>query len=235
MSAQTESKPMRQIPLDLGSRSAMGREDFLIGPSNVGAVAWLDRWPDWPAPVLVINGPAASGKSHLAAVWRERAKAEAIRPEMLLSRSAEQIAQAGKHLLFDGLDLWLGEQEAERTLFHLYNILKEEKRSMLLTMRMTPSEVDFKIADLASRFRAAPVASIHTPDDDLLASIFVKLFHDRQLQVSAEVIHYMLPRMERSFAAARDIVERADRLALSEKRSISIPLMRRVLAEMQSD
>jgi hypothetical protein len=39
--------------------------------------------------------------------------------------------------------------------------------------------------------------------------------------------------MDRSFAAARDIVDRADRLALGEKRGISVPLMRQVLSTSQ--
>jgi chromosomal replication initiation ATPase DnaA len=50
--------------------------------------------------------------------------------------------------------------------------------------------------------------------------------------VSNDVISYLLPRMERSFAAARDIVMAADRRALAEKRAISVPLMRQVLADM---
>ncbi len=225
----------QQIPFDLPARSALARDDFLVTDSNRAAVDWIDRWPKWPAPLLIISGPAASGKSHLAAVWRERAGAEMIRPEMLVSRTAEQICAAGEHLLFDGLDPWLGEREAEATLFHIYNILKEEKRSMMVTMRMTATEVPFEIADLASRFRAAPLVEIRPPDDMLLGSVLIKLFADRQLIVSHDVIAYILPRMERSFAAARDLVERADRLALSQKRKITVPLMRDVLSAMQAE
>lgn len=223
----------QQIPLDLGSRSAMGREDFLIGPANQEAVGWLDRWPNWPAPMLVITGPAASGKSHLAAVWRDRARAEFIRPEMLLSRSAEQIAETANAIILDGLDPWLGEEQVETTLFHLYNLFREEQRQFLVTMRMAPASVDFAIADLSSRFRAAPVAPIHAPDDQLLGCLLIKLFYDRQLQVGEEVIQYILPRMERSFASAHDIVSTADHMALSQKRGISVPLMRQVFASLQ--
>ena len=53
--------------------------------------------------------------------------------------------------------------------------------------------------------------------------------------VGEGVIKYVLPRMERSFAAARDIVARADRRALSQKRGVSVPLMRTVLAELQDE
>lgn len=220
---------LEQLPLEFAARSAHGREDFLIGPCNRDAVNWIDRWPEWDAPMLVISGPAACGKSHLAAVWAQRSMAEYIRPEMLLSRSAEQLAGAGDHLVIDGLDPWLGDGDAETALFHLYNMFRETRRSFLIIMRMTPTQSDFALPDLASRFRAAPVAAIQPPDDMLLASVLIKLFSDRQLAVGNDVIKYLLPRMERSFAAARDIVAKADHLALAQKRGISVPLMRQVL------
>ena len=224
-----------QIPLDLGSLSAQGREDFLIAPSNQDAVAWIDKWPDWAAPTLTLQGAAASGKSHLAHIWSVQNQAINILPAKLLSDSAEDIASQGEHLMIDGLDPWLGDQQAETTLFHLYNILKEEGRSMLMTMRMAPAQIDFAIKDLASRIRAAPVATIHAPDDELLAAILVKMFSDRQINVSADSVQYILPRMERSFAAIRDVVTLADHMALSQKRPISIPLLRDVLVKMQEE
>ncbi len=224
-----------QIPFDLGSRHAFGRDDFQIGKSNAAAVGWIDRWPDWPAPVIILQGPAASGKSHLAAVWQERSSAKVINPEMLITKPAEELFDLGDALTLDGLDPWLGDRVAETTLFHLYNMLKEEQKTMMITMRMAPSMADFVLPDLASRFRAAPMVSIHAPDDMLLASVLIKLFSDRQLSVSNDVIAYLLPRMERSFAAARDIVESADRKALSEKRRISVPLMRKVLSDMMGN
>lgn len=228
-----QSRKIQQIPFDLGVRVAMGRDDFLIGRANGSAVGWLDRWPDWPAPALIIHGPAGSGKSHLAAVWREKSKAEIVRPEMLLSRTAEQIAESGHSIILDGLDPWLGDEQAERTLFHLYNLFKEERRTFLITMRMAPAETDFAIADLASRLRAAPLASIQPPDDELLAAVLIKLFHDRQLAVSEDLIRYVLPRMERSFAAAGVIAKAADQMALAQKRPVSVPLIRQVLADLQ--
>lgn len=225
----------QQIPFDLGHRSAYRREDFLIGPENRDAVSWIDRWPEWPAPVLVISGPAASGKTHLAAVWRDKTEAVTVRPDLLETYSAEKISGMGKHLVIDGIDPWLGAREAEETLFHLYNIFKEEQRSFMVTMRMAPAHMEFTLADLASRMRAAPVMTIQPPEDTLLASILIKLFTDRQLSVNNDVIRYILPRMERSFAAARDIVALADQIALAEKQKISLPLMRKVLDRAQGE
>ena len=219
-----------QIPLNLSCRSASGREDFLIGASNRSAVEWIDRWPDWPAPLLIISGPAGSGKSHLAAVWREQANAFDIKAKELFEYSAKELSEKGEALCIDGIDLAIGSREAETTLFHLYNIFKEEKRSFLVTTRLNITAADFQIPDLASRFRAAPVATIQSPDDMLLGSVLIKLFSDRQLKVGNDVIKYILPRMERSFAEAGLLVSKMDELALSQKRAVSIPLARDALA-----
>ena len=52
------------------------------------------------------------------------------------------------------------------------------------------------------------------PDDELIAALLVKLFADRKLSVSPDLISFLLLRMERSFAAAQDAVARLDRAAL---------------------
>ncbi len=224
----------KQIPFDLPARPAMGRDDFLIGPENKDAAGWIDKWPKWPAPVLILSGAAASGKTHLAAVWRDLSGADIVKGADLSKISADDIVKRSEHILIDGVDLWIGDRSSETVIFHLYNMFKEQGRSMLLTMRTTPASLEFSIPDLASRLRAAPVAMIHPPEDEFLAALLVKQFYDRQLQVGADVIRYVLPRMERSFAAVRDLVERADALALSEKRPVSVALMRHVLEDIYS-
>jgi len=220
----------QQIPLDLGHRTAMGREDFLIAPNNQDAVAWIDLWPEWPAPVLILYGPIASGKSHLAAVWRERSQSAYIAPKELNDSSVRELAQRSRHLIVEDADDLIGNIETEKGLFHLYNLFKEEKRTLLLTLQEPPIRRAFAVPDLASRLRAAPAVAIREPDDVLLGAVLVKLFNDRQIRVSEDVIKYILSHMERSFEAARVIVESADRKALTEKRAITVPLVREILS-----
>jgi len=222
--------PAQQIPLDLGHRTALGREDFLVAPCNQDAVGWVDRWPGWPAPALVLYGPAASGKTHLAAVWKNQAGSAWIEASALAGQDANELAARAEHLVIDQLDPWIGDRAAETTLFHLYNLMKERGSSLLITMRSAPGQIEFTVPDLSSRLRAAPAVSIQPPDETLLAALLVKLFADRQLNVGADVVAYILPRMERSFAAARDIVAQADHLALAEKKPVTIPLIRQILS-----
>lgn len=219
----------QQLPLDLGHRTAMGREDFLIAPGNQDAVAWIDLWPEWPAPALVLYGPIASGKSHLGAVWCDQSGALKIAANELDEKNMRDIAARATHLMIDDADMLIGDVGREKALFHLYNLFREEKRTLLLTMLDAPVRRAFALPDLASRLRAAPCVAIREPDDALLAAILVKLFSDRQLRVSSEVISYILPRIERSFDAARRLVQKLDEAALSSKSDLTIPFVRKYL------
>ena len=67
------------------------------------------------------------------------------------------------------------------------------------------------------------------PDDALLSAVLVKLFTDRQLRVSGEVVHWLTLHMERSFDAARRLVDQLDAAALAERRGITVALARGVL------
>ena len=92
----------RQLPLDLAHSEARSRDDLVVGPSNAQAVALVDRWPDWPAPVAVLAGPAGSGKSHLANVWREANGATALAPGLLGPQAAEAAGRGP--VLIDDVD-----------------------------------------------------------------------------------------------------------------------------------
>ncbi len=224
-----DQAPGRQIAFDLGHRTAMGRDDFLVAPGNQDAVAWIDLWPEWPAPVLVLYGPVASGKSHLCAVWGEKTGAACVKPGSLNDASIRQIADVAKHIILEDADDLIGNVEGEKGLFHLYNLFREEKRSILITLSEPPVRRAFAVPDLASRLRAAPAVAIREPDDFLLGAILVKLFNDRQLRVGADVVHYIVSHMERSFEEARRLVEEADKRALSEKRAVTVPLLKEIL------
>jgi chromosomal replication initiation ATPase DnaA len=225
----TKSSAYSQIPFDLGHRTAMGREDFLVSPGNEDAVAWIDLWPEWPAPALVLYGPVASGKSHLAAVWGERANAACVRPDALDDGSIRDIAASARHVILEDADNLIGKVEGEKGLFHLYNLFKEERRSILITLSEPPVRRAFALPDLASRLRAAPTVAIREPDEILLGAILVKLFNDRQLRVGEDVVRYILTHMERSFEEARRVVEAADARAMAEKRAVTVPLLKDII------
>ena len=221
----TQADLGRQSTFDWGVRPALGREDFLVAPCNEAAVAWLDRWPDWPGPALVIHGPPGSGKSHLAEVWRRRSGAEAIHAVAL-----DQAEAGGGHLAAGLVIDGVAGPPDERALLHAYNSVAERNGHLLLTALSPPARWPITLPDLVSRLRVAPAVAIGLPDDALLAALMLKLFADRQIAVAPEVPAYVVPRIERTFEAVARLVERLDRAALARGRPVTVPLVRTVLA-----
>ncbi len=218
-----------QLVLDLGHRPALGRADFLVSQCNADAVAWIDRWPDWPAPGLVIWGPAASGKSHLGQVWRARAAAPMITAADLDDREPPDLIGEHCDVYVDGADVVAGNPRRERAALHVYNMIAERGGHILFSSRTPPARWPLGLADLRSRLNALPVASIAPPDDAVLGAVLLKLFADRQLSVGVDVVQFAVTRMERSFEAAERLVAAVDRLALASQRRVTVPLLRDVL------
>jgi DnaA regulatory inactivator Hda len=218
-----------QLPFDLAPRLAHEREDFWVSESNSAAVGWIDKWPHWPAPALIIFGPPASGKTHLLQVWKKEAKAKELAIAQLTPETISRALGEARTVIIDDVSGVIGIRPAEEALLHLYNMLRERGGSLLVTAGAPPAEWNFVLPDLKSRLIAAPTVEVGSPDDALMAVVLTKLFSDRQIFVPQEVIQFMLTRMERSFLAMRQMVDRIDRRALSEKRPVTIPLVRELL------
>ena len=224
-----------QLTLDLGHRPALGMDDFLVTSCNREAVAWIDRWPDWPGPALAIHGPPGCGKTHLAHVFRARSAAKLIAPEALGRTEPDGLLGEARVCMLDDAGRVAGGSVGERALLHLYNVVAERQGHLLLAARKPPGRWPVGLPDLRSRLAAMPAVSVGAPDDALIGALLVKLFADRQLRVGQDVVAFLLTRMERSFDAARRMVAAIDETALAERRNITVPLVRDVLCHQDLD
>ncbi len=221
----------RQLVLDLPHRSALEAEDFFVSQSNSAAVQLVDQWPEWPHWAAVVVGPVGAGKSHLANVWRHRSNAMTVAASEL-SESIVGAFETQGALCVEDLDHGIADQTA---LFHLLNMAREHKLSILLTTRAAPGEMDIALPDLRSRLRALPVVEIAPPDEGLLKAVLVKLFADRQLSVEPQLIDYIAVRMERSMDGAACVVAEIDRLSLAMRRRVTRPVAQAALAGLSDN
>jgi chromosomal replication initiation ATPase DnaA len=206
-----------------------GSSDFLGSPSNAAALAAITRWPHWPDPVLIVVGPAGSGKTHLSHLWAGRAGARRLDRADLTNLLPEV---AAGHGVIDGADD-LALPEAE--FFHLLNLIRERRSSLLITARKPPDRWSLTTPDLLSRLRLAPCVEIETPDEALVRAVLVKLFDDRQLRVDATLIDYLALRLDRSLAAVGEVVATLDAAGLSSGRRITRTLAATLLGDLHLD
>lgn len=216
----------RQLPLDLGHGTGYSRDDLVVSPANAEAAALIDRWPDWPAPVVVLAGPPGAGKTHLATIWREMADAALLAPDSIADASS---AADGRAVVVDDVDAGPIDEQA---LFHLMNAARAANAYLLLTARRFPLAWGLTLPDLVSRLKAAATVEIHEPDDLLLAGVMTKLFADRQVEVEPHVVQYLVRRIERSLSTVMRVVEKLDRVALEQKSRITRALAAEVVSAM---
>ena len=216
----------RQLAFALPHAESLTRDNFLEGPANEGALSLIESWPDWPNRIMLLVGPEGAGKSHLAAIWAEQAGARVTSAHALDPAAVPGALATGALVVEDlkpgGFD--------ERAMFHLLNLAREDGAFVLITGRVPPVAFEVELRDLRSRLRAAPVVPLLPPDDLLFRGLIIKFCADRQLSIDETVVSYLVTRIERSYAAARQAVDLLDtealRLGRPVTRALAVELLR---------
>lgn len=230
MTLRAKAEP-EQLVLALPHRPAQEAEDFLVSRSNAAAVERVDRWPDWPLPAALVVGPAGAGKSHLANVWRLRSGALVAKADGL-DEAAVRAFELQPVLVVEDIDRGIG---SEQVLFHLLNLAREKAGFILMTSRAAPGEIEIALPDLRSRLRATPPVAIEMPDEQLIRSVLVKLFADRQLAVEPHIVSYLALHLDRSMDDANKVVAACDRLSLAMQRKVTRAVAAAALGSMRED
>ena len=91
----------RQTAFDFPARRRDPVATFVPGEATTQVRAALGAWRDWPGRALALVGPAASGKTHLAAMWSRDSGAAIVHPET--SSGVIDVVRAGPVVL-EGAD-----------------------------------------------------------------------------------------------------------------------------------
>lgn len=196
-------KPMSQIALPLAP--AHGAETIVVGPSLQPVIDGLLAAQDWPYRTCILSGPTRSGKSLLARWFEASGLGDAV----------------------DGAD-----QRPEDEVFHLWNRAQASGRPLLLVNDRGPGEWRVKLPDLGSRLGGSMTLQIGAPDDELLAQLIEEHAARRGLALGEGAVAFLLPRIERSHAAAQTIVETIDRLSLERKSAVTQAVLRDAVAQV---
>lgn len=224
--------PKEQLAFDLRAAPSMQEEDFFVSSCNEIAFQMVQSWPQWPFYAISIYGPSECGKTHLRRIWQGRSQGSLLHPNVFQTDNIFLLAKSKQAIALDGLSESVENSEfLQQQFFHLLNIAKEEAQSLLILDEKPLARWDIKLLDLKSRLSAIPAFEMKAPDDQILSMLLSKLFHDRQLRVSNEVVHYLCCRTGRSFRDINQVVEQVDRLALSRRKQVSIQLIKDVLEQ----
>ncbi|WP_066554539.1 HdaA/DnaA family protein [Croceicoccus bisphenolivorans] len=178
-------------------------QSIVVGSANEAVLRACQDTASWPFHTAILSGPPRSGKS-LIARWFETS----------------------------GLGTAIDDAETvpEDELFHAWNRAQAASRPLLLIGRPVPSEWKITLPDLGSRLGAALNLSIEAPDDEMLAGLIEAHAAQRGLALGEEATTYLVPRVERSFAAVETLVAGIDRLSLERKVPARLAIWREALS-----
>lgn len=185
-----------QLPFDLSPDPVFTFDNFIEGASNSIAIRSLRSFPDWPAPIFILFGPAGSGKTHLGTAWTKAYSDVAFQD--------------------NATDL------SDEDMFSVINqALNGEMNGLVLADRDHPDHWNVDLPDLRSRLNYIPKLELAEPDEDILGPIIRKLFEDRGRDIKASTVSYIVERYERSVPAVIALVRQLDIEASQEKRDIT--------------
>ena len=234
-----QTNDMVQLAINFPHRPSLGREDFMVAKCNQEAVATIDLWPNWPYFAICIYGPSGCGKTHLANVFAQMVALKTSHPYRIPFIKASQIDKNMAHTLFETNPQIVIENlhtlQNQEALFHLYNTYRDLGGNILFTSDTAPARINFSLPDLRSRMNIVPNIEIKAPDDELLIALIVKLFMDRQITPSQELLNYLIKNIHRSFSYVRKLVEEIDNISLAKKRAISINIAKEAIATLDSN
>jgi chromosomal replication initiation ATPase DnaA len=222
---------MQQLLLDFPHPKQYFKEDFISTPENQVAYDVICNWPaTWGVDpysfAIIISGPEACGKTHLAHIWQRKANAYFVSPNEDLSNKLDQFDS----FILEDIDNKIWDQIY---LFHSFNKLHENKKFTLYTSQIKPIEINFQLKDLRSRINSIFNLEVSYPSDELVKIMLLKHFSERELKVSLDVINFLVARIPRTFSQIANIVNILDKAALLQKRNITIPLIKNVLRQIE--
>lgn len=218
---------MEQLVFELAAPSAPRLSNFLPG-RNAELVAALKRFVaggENETGMLIWGAPAA-GKTHLLAAAIAHAQERGMSARLFEHPDAideRDVAAAIELVAIDRIDE--ASPAAAGRIFTLYNALKSG-RARLLAASRTPLATMRIREDLRTRLGWGLVYEIVALDDAEKSAALDAYARQRGFSLSPDVIEYLLRHGKRDMGSLLAVLSGVDRMSLSSKRAITVPLLR---------
>lgn len=219
--AAHDAPAMRQLILDLLPDSPPTLDNFVAG-GNGETVAALTEWLAGARidTAFCLHGESGCGKSHLL-------KASGfLYVDAIANPSLAGIAETGQ-LAVDNVETLDG--DGQIALFALFNRIKAEGGRLLTAAAQPPAHLPLR-EDLRTRLGSGLIYRLRPLTDDEKAAAVATLAKERALKLSPEMIGYLLRHASRDMRTLAMLVVALDQYTLEQKRPVTLPLLRELLA-----
>ncbi|MFC3908935.1 DnaA regulatory inactivator Hda [Legionella dresdenensis] len=186
--------------------------------------------------LLYLWGETGCGKSHILQACchaiNRQSTAAYLPLNFLRDWDTESIEGMDEQdlIALDDIDAIAGNAAWEEAIFHLYNRIRDNGRTILLISGKTPpASSPIQLPDLRSRLAWSLVIQIEPPDDALKITALQKQAQKRGFELPDSVALFMINRCARNMHELYHILDRLDEASLAAQRKITIPFVKMVL------
>lgn len=212
---------------DLILHPAPSLDNFIVG-KNQELIALLQPLPKNHA--IYLWGEAGSGKTHLLQALAQ--KQGTFYKHSSFPSELEQlpILCQNKRLLID--DIHLFSEAQHRVLFHLYNEWQARKQAnafaLVVTGEKAPLHTQLR-EDLRNRLGWGLVYELHLLNDHDCQHALTQRATEKGLQLRPEVLQWIFTYYSRDIRMLFALLDALDAYSLSQKRPITVPLLKKLL------
>ena len=219
---------MRQIPLAIGPDPEPSFDSFVAGP-NALAVELLASLA-LPGPPVYLWGPSGSGKTHLLRAWARQVRAAGgavggFEPSDGLPWA---LAPGWSLVVFD--DCHALSEAQQQAVFAIFIEAQQQGVQVAAAGRWPPVDLPLR-EDLRTRLGWGHVLALQCLSEAETRAALRREADRRGIVLSDDVLGYLLTRFERDLKHLMTLLERLDRYALGEGRPVTVPLLKRMLAD----
>lgn len=226
----------RQLPLAIRLPREPDLDGFIPGPNSEAVAAVRDCAEGGSEPYLYLWGGTGSGKTHLLlGACRTVQQGGGGSQYLDLGRHAEldvTILQGLEQLdllSLDNVEAIAGNGEWERSLFDLFNRLREAGSRLLAAGDAPAAELPLKLDDLRSRLGWGPGFRLRPLDDAARMALLQSSAAARGMQLSPAAARYILNHYPRDPHSLEALLDLLDHRTLAEQKRPTIDVIRRAL------
>jgi DnaA-homolog protein len=219
---------MKQLPLPIVAPATARFETFVPGVN--GAVLQQLQQLDSGSTPLFLWGPAGSGKTHLlrAITHQRHQRGERVGWFDAAARPPWEMESSSTLLLLDDCDSY--DEAQQHTAFALLVEAQSHGVRWIAAARVPPVDLALR-EDLRTRLAWGLVFALHALPEEQARAVLRRESDRRGIFLSDDVMDYLLTRFARDLTHLMTLLDRLDGFALAEHRSITVPLLKKMLAE----
>lgn len=227
---------MRQIPLAIGPPALHTFGTFVPG-ANVAALAHLHalaqslpRSADQAAAPVYLWGPRGSGKTHLLRAVAEAAQERGQRAVWFDAASPMpwHADELGAIVLLDGCEAYAPDQQ--QAAFALFIEAGTQGVPIVAAGALPPVDLPLR-DDLRTRLGWGHVFALEPLAEHDTRAALRRDADRRGIFLSDDVMDFLLTRFSRDLQHLMALLERLDEFALSQHRTVTVPLLKRMFEQ----